>query len=258
MNTIIKWGFKALIVSILLTLSTTMIACEIEKNLTIQDSTSIHNRRDTVTSTIPVSLEVDLVSQYIWRGQDLGNVSLQPTLGIEYKGLSLSTWGSVGISNWADTKELDFTLDYTFKGFSIGITDYWFSTGNYFQYKNNKTTHIWEGYVCYDFNFLAVKWFTNFAGNDGLNADGTRAFSSYLELTAPFRLATLNWEASLGLVPWRTTLYVNKHFAATNVSLRATKDFTIKDKYHLPIYAGLIANPNSKKLYLLFGLSFKI
>ena len=32
----------------------------------------------------------DVVSSYIWRGQDLGNVSLQPTLGIGYKGLSLT------------------------------------------------------------------------------------------------------------------------------------------------------------------------
>ena len=247
MKTIKEWGFRALTVSILLTLSTTIFADEMEENKT-----------DSTKSKISASLGVDFVSQYIWRGQDLGNVSLQPTLGIEYKGLSLSTWGSVGISNWADTKELDFTLDYTYKGLSVVITDYWFSTGIYFRYKNNKTAHIWEGYVGYDFEYLAVKWFTNFAGNDGLNADGKRAYSSYLELTAPFRLATLDWEASLGIVPWRTTLYGNKHFAASNVSLRATKAFVIKKKYHLPIFAGLTATPDSRKVYLLFGLSFKI
>jgi hypothetical protein len=31
----------------------------------------------------------DIVSNYIWRGQDLGDVSFQPTLGIAYKGLKL-------------------------------------------------------------------------------------------------------------------------------------------------------------------------
>ena len=38
----------------------------------------------------------DLVSGYIWRGQDLGNVSVQPSLSVAYKGFSLSAWGSVG------------------------------------------------------------------------------------------------------------------------------------------------------------------
>ena len=206
--------------------------------------------------TISATLGVDIVDQYIWRGQDLGNVSMQPTLGIAWKGLSLSTWGNIGISNWADTKELDFTLDYTFKGFNVGITDYWFSQGNYFQYRNGKTTHIWEGYVGYDFNYISAKWYTNFAGDDGTNKNGNRAYSSYFELTAPFRLATLDWEATVGCSPWRTTLYGNNHFAVTNVTLKATKDFVLKEKYHLPVFAGLTANPDSKKVYLLFGVGF--
>ena len=219
----------------------------------------MESKVDTVAKErVSATIGADLVSQYIWRGQDLGDVSFQPTLGVGYKGFSLSVWGSVGISNWADTKELDFTLDYSYKGFNIGITDYWFSTGSYFQYKKGKTTHVWEGFVGYDFNILSAKWYANFSGDDGTNSHGKRAFSSYFELTAPFQLATLEWEASIGFVPWGTTFYGNRHFAVANVSLCATKDFTIKEKYHIPIYAALIANPHSEKLYLLFGLSFKI
>ena len=30
---------------------------------------------------VETTVAADVVSQYIWRGQDLGNVSLQPTLG---------------------------------------------------------------------------------------------------------------------------------------------------------------------------------
>ena len=117
----------------------------------------MESKVDTVVKErVSATIGADLVSQYIWRGQDLGNVSFQPTLGVGYKGFSLSVWGSVGISNWEDTKELDFTLDYSYKGLNIGITDYWFSTGSYFQYKNGKTTHVWEGFVGYDFNILSV------------------------------------------------------------------------------------------------------
>ena len=36
---------------------------------------------------VEASVGADLVSGYIWRGQDLGGVSIQPSLGISYKGL---------------------------------------------------------------------------------------------------------------------------------------------------------------------------
>lgn len=207
---------------------------------------------------VSATLGADLVNQYIWRGQDLGNVSLQPTLGVEWKGISLSTWGSVGLTNAADTKELDLTLQYTYKGFSVGVTDYWFSNGSYFQYKAHKTTHIFEAGIAYDFDFLSVAWYTNFAGDDGTNADGKRAYSSYFELSAPFQLGGLDWEATLGAVPWETTSYGSNGFCVTNVSLKATKEIPFKNGFHLPVFAGLTANPRSEKLYLLFGLSFSL
>ena len=48
---------------------------------------------------IETTIATDVVNQYIWRGQDLGNVALQPTLGVAYKGLSLTAWGSVGLTD---------------------------------------------------------------------------------------------------------------------------------------------------------------
>jgi hypothetical protein len=41
---------------------------------------------------VETTIAADVVNQYYWRGQDLGNVSLQPTLGIGYKGFSLPGW----------------------------------------------------------------------------------------------------------------------------------------------------------------------
>ena len=77
----------------------------------------------TAQDEVETTVAADVVSQYVWRGQDLGNVSLQPTLGIGYKGLSLSAWGSVGLADADDTKEFDLTLAYTIGGLNIGITD---------------------------------------------------------------------------------------------------------------------------------------
>ena len=73
----------------------------------------------------------DLVSGYVWRGQNLGGVSIQPSASISYKGFSLTGWGSVGIDK-TDTKEFDLTLGYATGGFSVSVTDYWFNTKKYF------------------------------------------------------------------------------------------------------------------------------
>ena len=75
---------------------------------------------------VEASVGVDLVSGYVWRGQDLGGVSLQPNASIAYKGFSLGAWGSVGIES-SDTKEFDLILGYSTGGFSISVTDYWYN-----------------------------------------------------------------------------------------------------------------------------------
>lgn len=52
---------------------------------------------------VKASVGADIVSGYIWRGQDVGGVSLQPNASIAYKGLSLEAWGSVGIERQMPT-----------------------------------------------------------------------------------------------------------------------------------------------------------
>ena len=125
---------------------------------------------------VETTVAADVVNQYIWRGLDLGNVSLQPTLGVAYKGLSLTAWGSVGLES-SDTKEFDLTLAYSIGGFHVGITDYWFNTGldpenRYFRYDAHSTNHIFEANVGYDFGPLALQAYMNFAAFRHLRLDG--------------------------------------------------------------------------------------
>ena len=209
---------------------------------------------------IETTVSGDIVSSYIWRGQDLGNVSLQPTLGIGYKGFSLSVWGSVGLSDPADTKEFDLTLGYTFGGLNIGITDYWFNTGldpenRYFKYDAHGTNHVFEANIGYDFGLASVQWFTNIAGNDGVNKDGKRAYSSYVEVAVPFKLATVDWTATAGAVPYATDFYGTTGFAVTNVSLRADKEIKVTDSFSVPVFGQVTGNPCSQKAYLVFGIT---
>ena len=209
------------------------------------------------------SAGIDIVSQYIWRGQDLGNVSVQPGLGISWKGLSLSAWGSVGLTSASDTKEIDLTLGYSVGGFNVGIIDYWFNQdgqdarNRYFIYKSHKTNHVFEGNIGYDFGFLNIQWFTNFAGNDGVNSKGERAYSSYIELSAPFKFVTCDWTATVGAVPYATSFYDASGFAITNIGLKAQKSFEVGKKLDIPVYLGITANPRSQKAYFYAGFAIQ-
>lgn len=211
---------------------------------------------------VKTTIGADVVNQYIWRGQDLGNVSLQPTLGLEYKGLSLMAWGSVGLADAADTKEFDLTLSYTIGGLTIGITDYWTNDGldpnaRYFKYDAHGTNHVLEANIGYDFGPFALGWYTNFAGNDGVNKDDGRAYSSYVDLSAPFHFATCDWTATLGVVPYATDYYHTTGFAVTNISLRAIKDIKVTDKFSIPVFGEIVSNPCNQKAYLVFGFTLQ-
>lgn len=217
----------------------------------------------TAQDNVETTIAADIVNQYIWRGQECGEISVQPTLGVSYKGLSLTAWGSTELSNFGNAKEFDLTLAYTTGGLNIGVTDYWFSKNGgdpqnrYFMYNANNTNHVFEANIGYDFGPVALQWYTNFAGNDGVNEDGNRAYSSYVELSAPFKLGGCDWSAAVGAVPFATTSYATTGFAVTNVSLKATKDINITPSFTVPVFAGVAANPCSQKAYFLFGMTLK-
>ena len=214
---------------------------------------------------VEASVGADFVSGYIWRGQDLGGVSIQPTLSVSYKGFSLSAWGTTGIEK-EDTKEIDLTLGYTTGGFSISVTDYWFNGGpGYFHYGSHNTNHTFEAQIGYDFGPLALNWYTNFAGTDGVNNEGDRAYSSYISATVPFTLAGLEWTAEIGATPWSTDFYNysedpvcngSNGFAVCDISLGAAKEIRITDSFSVPAFAKVTVNPRTEGAYFVFGLSF--
>ena len=215
---------------------------------------------------IETTISADVVSHYYWRGQDLGGASLQPTLGIGYKGLSLTAWGSTGLVNPDDTRELDLTLSYTVGGFNIGITDYWFDAmdggdpdGRYFRYNAHSTNHVFEANIGYDFGFASLQWYTNFAGNDYKVKDGKRAYSSYVEVAVPFKLSAIDWTATVGAVPFASDAYNDgtSGFAVSDVSLKATKDIKITDTFSVPVFGQIAANPCTQHAYLVFGFTLQ-
>lgn len=212
----------------------------------------------TAQETLEATIGADIVSQYIWRGQDLGHVSVQPSLGVSYRGISLSAWGNTGLES-TDTKEFDLTASYTVSGLSMGINDYWTDDpeGRYFLYNAHRTSHVFEAFASYDFGILSAAWYTIFAGNDGFNPNGKRAYSSYFEANVPFCLTGIDWTATAGVVPFATDYYNARGFAVTNLSLKATKEIKVTESFSIPVFGQIIGNPCSQKAYFVFGFTLQ-
>ena len=210
---------------------------------------------------LEAGIEAGVASKYVWRGLELDGASLQSSLSAGWKGLYLEAWGDIGLSGADPKQEIDLTLSYTIGGFSIGLIDYWDrGTGpKFFHFRMPGTGHTLEAFAGYDFGPLSISWYTNVAGVDGGNEKYERAYSSYLQIASTeFRLATLDWQAELGIVPWSTDFYGTGGFAVTNISLRASKDIISNDRFSLPVWAQLMANPCSGELFFVFGASFSL
>ena len=225
-----------------------------------------------------VYIDAAIVSHYMWRGQDLGNVCLQPEIGVSWKGLELSLEGSTGFTR-DEYEELDVHLFYNYKGFNIGVSDMWAESAldpRYFSYKSTQTGHQFEGQIGYECDYGSLTWRTIFAGND-YKINGKRAYSSWIELSVPFKLCNLDWDFRAGICPYESSgalllyediddegnetigaspeYYYASGFAVNMLSLRATKNFPLGKGFKLPVFVELHTNPAAQHARILLGIS---
>lgn len=81
-----------------------------------------------------------------------------------------------------------------------------------------------------------------------------RAYSTYVGISAPFKLGGLDWSAEVGFTPWEGA-YANK-FNVTNLTLKAEKEIKFSDSFSLPTFAQLTFNPHTQGAYFAVGVSF--
>jgi len=221
-----------------------------------------------------VELEVgaDLVSSYVWRGQDCGGFSIQPGATLSWKGFSLGVWASAELlnneSSVANMAEFDLSLAYEIGGLSVGVTDYTYCTGDYLSGWNfsQSSVHQLELNLGYDFGPVAFSWNTVLAGPDRkcyeiVGADGEasevyygdRLYSSYVEISAPFKLGGVDCSAAVGAIPWEDafTAVGNKKFNVVNCSLTAEKELK-----GIPFMGQVVYNPQSEATFFVVGVSF--
>lgn len=214
-----------------------------------------------------LTIQSDLVSSYVWRGMYQTGASIQPSIGVGYKGFSLTAWGSTDFDGTSSTdgfasKEVDLTIAYAFQnGPTISITDYWWAgqgAKRYFHYGTG-TAHYFEAGISYTLPLektpLSVGWYTMVAGADK-NAKGNQNYSTYVEFNYPFAIKSIDLNATLGLSPFKShLLYGCDSFAITNIAVKGTYTIKASKQLSIPIYSQLIFNPRASDAHIVFGIS---
>ena len=77
-----------------------------------------------------------------------------------------------------------------------------------------------------------------------------------IAIVAPFSAFGADWTATAGFVASESVEYATEGFSVTNLSVTATKELEISDRFSLPISAGLTVNPCSEMAFFVLGLSF--
>lgn len=206
---------------------------------------------------VTTSLGADIVSTYYWRGTKVDGASIQPELDFSYKNFTLSAWGNIGLEK-DGIEEIDLSLGYEKNGFSISVIDYWTKNDfDFFKFKAHSTGHVFAAQLGYDFGPAAINWFTNFAGNDGVNKNDNRAYSSYISVSAPFTLGGIDFKAEVGATPWSTDYYDDSMggFTFCEVALTASKELKITKSFNLPLRTTFAWNPENGNAFCVFGIS---
>ena len=158
-------------------------------------------------SNFSFEVGADVVSNYLWRGQNLGGLSIQPSVTLGWKGIYISGWGNIGADNWKFNylnPELDVTIGYDNYGLKLDLTHlYYFYGDKYFKglgdANNEYSESTMEVHAGIDVGEwasivpLTVDWYTTVLGYDPVldengnvvlneNGNAKRAYSTYIEL----------------------------------------------------------------------------
>ena len=228
----------------------------------------------------------DLVSRYVWRGQDLGNsAAVQPALGFRWKGLEAGAWGSYAITshkvriNDSTTidagpyAECDLYASYTYKWFTFLFYDYFTVNGmspnegnRYFDYCNSTTGHTFEGSLILEgpeklpFRFMVATLLYGADKNKdstGIYGRGTQNnYSTYLELSWPFTLKKQNIELRpfVAGIPFGSSWY-GPYAGITNLGFSVSWPIPAGKHFSIPIQGTLITNPQAQSVFFVFTLS---
>ena len=189
-------------------------------------------------SNFTYEVGADVVSSYLWRGQNLGGLSIQPSVTLGWRGLYLGTWANIGADNWKFGNlqpELDITIGYDNYGVQLDLTHlYYFGGDNYFNglgdannsYKDGEG-NLTESATTMELHAginvgewvkkvpLTIDWYTTVLGYDPVfdeqgkmefneNGNAKRAYSTYIQVGYDIHLPLdIILGVKVGFTPWK-------------------------------------------------------
>lgn len=209
----------------------------------------------------------DWVSSYLWRGQNIGGMAIQPMVSLDWKGLYVSGWANIGADNWSFEElspELDITIGYDNFGLAVDLTHlYYFGGDPYFgkggfkaqEQTTSSTMEVHAGFHVGDLieKFpLSLDWYTTIYGDDCYqdeNGEWHRAWSTYIQVGYQFELPLgMTLDTRVGITPWRGmySFYEEvwedaKTVAINNINLRLQREFELKHIY-LGVWGEMMLN----------------
>jgi hypothetical protein len=188
---------------------------------------------------------VDFYSSYIWRGSKQGTgPAVQPYLEFTTGGLTLGAWGSFDASGFGET---DLYAAYGFAfGLNLGVTDYYLTDLDYFDYSDTTGSHAFELTAGYEIKGLSLSanYILNKAG--GIESEGG---DLYFEAAYAFKYFGIFLGAGNG---WITS---DGDFAVCNLGIQADKEIKITDSFSIPVTGQVVFNPDNKSLTVVVGFS---
>ncbi len=219
---------------------------------------TLSSNDDAKQRTFTITPSVTLTNKHLWRSFSSGNAPcIEPNVNWRYKNLSLDTWAAYAIDN--SYKEIDFILSYSFNVFSVTLSDYYCPKAGeeekFTTLKNEDTDHLFE--IKTDFTIsrklpVNVSAAVFFAGSDveKTEVEVKQLYSTYLELSYPFRVANTNLQVEVGMTPAKG-MYANEA-KVFNYGFSASNRIKINDKFSLPMKYKLAFNANDNMLH--FGV----
>ena len=219
-----------------------------------------YGQNETAEKGLTINAGADLVSSYVWRGMYLAGASFQPAISLSTSGFTIGAMGSSDFS--VSYKEINLYLSYEYKGFKVGVSDYWFSDvgeGVVSYHKYARDAHNLEASLGYTFSEkfpLSIEVLTLFHGDDDKTEDEEekQQYSTYITSTYPFSVGKLDFEVGLSLTPYKG-MYSDK-FDVVAISAKATKKLQMTTSYALPVSVELLFSPAQDNAFVIFGIQF--
>lgn len=259
---------KIIFVLLVTAIAITSFARDQATSITTNETRSVNNWGAKLQSS-NFHLSLDLQTKYMWRGMEMMTEESSPVVfpGINYQWKGLYAYAMGGYAVNGKYAEVDLGVSYTWKGLTLGLSDYYYPTvnGKDDEYVGGKHNGHWlEACITYAPEKVPL-WITVsnfFAGDDDAYDDDSenkkQAYSTYMEVGTYYDFLDNNrLSLAVGMTP-NKSCYTNyqKKFAVCNIDLKYTYNVQFKNGWTLPLSAEYIYNPSFDKSYVNFIANF--